>query len=280
MSRTDRSGGKKPSGRQGGKGRKTSYARGNAPFAKKTIGAPKAKNTDEIRLNKYISNSGICSRREADIYIASGNVTVNGKVINELGYKVKRTDKVRFDGRLINPDRKEYILLNKPKGFFTAMKNEKGSRTVGDLIANATEVKIAPVDRLERASTGLILFTNDAELSSKLTNPAKKVRMIFHAELNKNFSNEDMKKALDGVVVEENPVAIEDISYIDGAPRKEIGISLQGGYSGLVRAVLEKLGYEVVRLDRVVYAGLTKKDLPRGNWRKLSKQEVINLGMI
>lgn len=280
MSRTDRSGDRKPSGRQGGKGRKTSYARGNAPFTKKTASTPKAKNTEEIRLNKYISNSGICSRREADIYIASGNVTVNGKVVNEMGYKVKRTDKVRFDGRLINPDRKEYILLNKPKGFFTAMKNEKGSRTVGDLIANATEVKVAPVDRLERASTGLILFTNDAELSSKLVHPAKKVRMIFHAELNKNFSNEDLKKALAGIVVEDKPVAIEDISYIDGAPRKEIGIRIEGGYSGLVRGVLEKLGYEVVRLDRVVYAGLTKKDLPRGNWRKLSKQEVINLGMI
>ncbi|WP_340199796.1 pseudouridine synthase [Ascidiimonas sp. W6] len=280
MSRSDKSGDRKPSGRQGGNARKKSYARGNAPFSKKHTGVPSSKVSDEIRLNKYISNSGICSRREADIYIASGNVTVNGKVVDELGYKVKRTDKVRFDGRLINPDRKEYILLNKPKGFFTAMKNEKGSRTVADLIANATEVKIAPVDRLERATSGLLLFTNDAELTRKLTNPAKKVRMIFHAELNKNFANDDLKKMLEGVVLEEGPVAIEDISFIDGAPRKEIGIRIEGGYSGLIRGVLEKLGYEIVRLDRVVYGGLTKKDLPRGNWRKLSKQEIINLGMI
>jgi 23S rRNA pseudouridine2605 synthase len=278
MSRTDRSENRKPSGRQGGKGRKKSYARGNAPIKNRNTAVNKP--SDEIRLNKYIANAGICSRREADIYITSGNVTVNDKVVDELGYKVKRTDKVRFDGRLINADKKEYILLNKPKGFFTAMKNEKGSRTVADLIATATEVKVAPVDRLERAATGLLLLTNDADLSRKLTNPAKKIRMIFHAELNKNFSSDDVKKALEGVVLKEGPVAIEEISFIEGAPRKEIGIKIAGGYSGAIRGVLEKLGYEVLRLDRVVYGGLTKKDLPRGKWRKLTKQEVINLGMI
>lgn len=278
MSRTDRSEGRKQSGRQGGRGRKKSYSRGNAPMPKK-IGAVSNVNKD-VRLNKYIANSGICSRREADIYIASGNVTVNDKVINEMGYRVKPTDKVRFDGRLINSDKKEYILLNKPKGFFTAMKNEKGQRTVADLIANATEVKIAPVDRLERATTGLLLLTNDTDLTKKLTSPAKKVRMIFHAELNKSFTNQDLNNALQGVVLQDGPVAIEEISFIDGAPRNEIGIKIAGGYSGAIRGVLEKLGYEVNRLDRVVYGGLTKKDLPRGKWRRLSKQEIINLGMI
>ncbi len=280
MSSSDKSGNKKPIGKRQGSGGKKKYTSTNNPGKKKYASSAVKKNPEEIRLNKFIANAGICSRREADLYIASGNVTVNGKVINELGYKVKKTDKVRFDGRLINADKKEYILLNKPKGFFTALKNERGNRTVNDLIANASEVKVAPIDRLERATTGLLLFTNDTALSKKLTNPSTRVRMIFHAELNKNFAHDDLNKALAGVVLKDGPVAIEDISFIEGAPRKEIGIRIAGGYSGAVKGVLEKLGYEVLRLDRVVYGGLTKKDLPRGKWRKLSKQEVINLGML
>lgn len=280
MSKPDKSGSKKNIGRKYGTSGKKNYNTTKNAGKKKYVSSAVKKNNDEIRLNKYIANAGICSRREADIYIASGNVTVNGKVVNELGYKVQKTDKVRFDGRLINADKKEYILLNKPKGFFTALKNERGNRTVNDLIANASEAKVAPVDRLERATTGLLLFTNDTSLSKKLVHPATRVRMIFHAELNKNFTHDDLKKALAGVVLKDGPVAIEDISFVEGAPRKEIGIRIAGGYSGAIKGVLEKLGYEVLRLDRVVYGGLTKKDLPRGKWRKLSKQEVINLGML
>lgn len=272
----------KQSGRQGGGERKSSYARGNSPLKRKTPAKTKTTSSDkdEMRLNKYIANSGICSRREADIYIAAGSVTVNGQVVIEMGYKVKLTDEVRFDGRLINPEKKEYVLLNKPKGFATTTSDEKDRRTVMDLVRNSTKSRIVAVGRLDRQTTGLLLFTNDGELAKKLTHPSHGVRKIYHVGLSNPFKSEDMRKVKDGIHLEDGPVEVDEISYIEGASKHEVGIKIHSGKNRIVRRIFEHLGYEVVKLDRVVFAGLTKKDLPRGTWRKLTEQEIINLTMM
>ena len=281
MSRTDRNRNRKASGKPGDGQRKKSYGKGSAPFRKKNTSKPKpAAKSDEIRLNKYISNAGICSRRDADIYIVSGNVTVNDEVITELGYKVKLTDKVRFDGKLISPEKKEYILLNKPKGFITTTRDEKGRRTVMDLVSNASKARLLPVGRLDRATTGLLLFTNDGDLAKKLTHPKHGVRKIYHVELDKSLRAADLNKIKEGLELEDGSIEVDEVSYIDNAPKREVGIKIHSGRNRIVRRIFEHLGYEVVKLDRVVFAGLTKKDLPRGHWRHLTAQEVINLGML
>ncbi|WP_046756279.1 pseudouridine synthase [Kordia jejudonensis] len=285
-----KSGSKDPGGKKPFKKNKTSEEKqsfqGKKPFDlkkpnyRKKSTAPKAKsssNPNEIRLNKYISNSGICSRREADMHISIGSVTVNGKVITEMGYKVQLTDEVRFDGRIINPEKIEYVLLNKPKGFLVTTKDEKDRKTVMDLVAAATKSRIVPVGRLERQSTGLLLFTNDGELARKLTDPNQKVRKIYHVELDRNLSQADFNKIKDGVNIRGDVYEVDEISWIQGASKREVGIKLSTGSNGLVKAIFEHLSYTVARLDRVVFAGLTKKDLPRSNWRHLTAQEVINL---
>lgn len=243
---------------------------------------PTKQSTDPklIRLNKYVANSGVCSRREADTYIAAGNVTVNGKPVTEMGYKVKPGDKVRFDGRLLNPEKKEYVLLNKPKNFITTTSDERGRRTVMELISNASKARLLPVGRLDRNTTGLLLFTNDGDLAKKLTHPKHGVRKIYHVELNKSLGADDLKAIRKGLQLEDGPVVVDDVSYITNAPKREVGIKIHSGRNRIVRRIFEHLGYEVVKLDRVVFAGLTKKDLPRGHWRNLTKQEVINLQMI
>jgi 23S rRNA pseudouridine2605 synthase len=233
-----------------------------------------------IRLNKYVANSGVCSRREADTFIAAGNVTVNGKAVTEMGYKVKPGDQVRFDGRLLNPEKKEYILLNKPKNFITTTSDEHGRRTVMELVSNASKARLLPVGRLDRNTTGLLMFTNDGDLAKKLTHPKHGVRKIYHVELNKSLKDSDLKKIREGLQLEDGPVAVDEVSYIKNAPKREVGIKIHSGRNRIVRRIFEHLGYEVVKLDRVVFAGLTKKDLPRGHWRNLTAQEVINLKMI
>ncbi len=270
---------------------KKKYSDGKKPFegkkpfdAKKTDyrkkAAPKQKsssNPNEIRLNKYISNSGICSRREADMHISIGSVTVNGKVVTEMGYKVQLSDEVRFDGRVINPEKATYILLNKPKGFLVTTKDEKGRKTVMDLVAGATTARIVPVGRLERQATGLLLFTNDGELARKLTDPHQRIRKIYHVELDRNISQADFNKIKDGVNIRGDVHEVDEISWIQGASKREVGIKVTSGSNGLVKAIFEHLSYTVARLDRVLFAGLTKKDLPRSNWRHLTAQEIINL---
>ncbi|MBT8179539.1 MAG: rRNA pseudouridine synthase [Eudoraea sp.] len=233
-----------------------------------------------IRLNKYVANSGVCSRREADTFIAAGNVTVNGVPITEMGFKVKPGDTVRFDGRLLNPEKKEYILLNKPKNFITTTSDEKGRRTVMELISKASKARLVPVGRLDRNTTGLLLFTNDGDLAKKLTHPRHMVRKIYHVELNKNLSSEDLHAIKKGLQLEDGPISVDDISYIKNTPKREVGVKIHSGRNRIVRRIFEHLGYDVVKLDRVVFAGLTKKDLPRGHWRPLTTQEVINLQMI
>ena len=179
--------------------------------------------SDLIRLNKYVANSGVCSRREADVYIAAGNVTVNGETITEMGYKVKLGDVVKFDGRLLNPEKKEYVLLNKPKNFITTTSDEKGRRTVMELVSNASKARLVPVGRLDRNTTGLLLFTNDGDLAKKLTHPKHGVRKIYHVELNKNLKAEDLKKIQSGLTLEDGPVQVDEASYIANAPKKRSG---------------------------------------------------------
>ncbi|MBQ4912986.1 rRNA pseudouridine synthase [Maribacter sp. MMG018] len=279
MGKSDSKNDKRASGRQGGNFKKKSYARGNAPIKKNT--APKQpSDPNSIRLNKYVANSGVCSRRDADIYIAAGSVTVNGKPVTEMGYKVKLTDEVKFDGQLLNPVKKEYVVLNKPKDFTTTIRDEKGKRHVSGLISNASKSKLLPVDKLDKEDTGLLVFTNDGDLTKRLKSPINGLRKIYHLVLDQDLSSADLKKIQEGVIVDEKVVRVHDISYIDNAPKREVGIEIYSSRNKIVQRLFEHLGYKVVKLDRVVYGGLTKKDLPRGHWRYLTEQEIINFKMI
>lgn len=284
MEKSDKNSDRRATGRQGGNFRKKSYARGNAPVRRSKVSKKPTKSIPSdpnlIRLNKYVANAGICSRREADTYIAAGNVTVNGKVITEMGYKVNKTDDVRFDGRRLNPEKKEYVLLNKPKNFITTTSDEKGRKTVMELISSASNNRLYPVGRLDRNTTGLLLFTNDGEMSKKLTHPKFGVRKIYHVVLDKNLTAADLRNIQEGLDLDDGRISVDEVAYIQGSPKKEVGIEIHSGRNRIVRRIFEHLGYQVIKLDRVVFAGLTKKDLPRGHWRHLTQQEVINLGMI
>ncbi|MGX1928524.1 pseudouridine synthase [Flagellimonas sp. 2504JD4-2] len=279
MAKSDYNRGSKPSGNPRKRNPKKTFSKQEG-FRKKPQKPVKKSNPDEIRLNRYVANAGICSRREADTYIAAGNVSVNGKVITEMGYKVKLTDDVRFDGRKLNPEKKEYILLNKPKNFITTTSDEKGRRTVMELISSASKARLLPVGRLDRNTTGLLVFTNDGDLTKKLTHPKHGIRKIYHVHLDKNVALADLRKIEEGLTLEDGSVEVDDVSYIQGAPKKEIGIEIHSGRNRIVRRIFEHLGYNVIKLDRVIFAGLTKKDLPRGHWRYLTEQEVVNLKMI
>ncbi|WP_417884979.1 pseudouridine synthase [Zunongwangia sp.] len=277
MSRNDNSPERKQSGRQGGS-RKKSYARGNAPVKQRKTTALE-KQEDGMRLNKYIANAGICSRRDADIYIASGNVTVNGEIITEMGYKVKLTDEVKFDGRNITPDKPEYFVLNKPKGVFVTGSINKGGLTVMDIMAKASKSKLDPVGKLDTQTTGLLVFTNDGGLAKKLANPKNGIRQIYHIKLNRTLSQSDLEKIRDGGVhLEGKKVNVTEVSYVKDRPKSEVGMELVSTKAHIVQKIFKSLGYEIVNLDRVVFGGLTKKDLPRGRFRTLTKQEIINLG--
>ncbi|MCM4155537.1 pseudouridine synthase [Gramella sp. AN32] len=278
MSRNERSSGKKFSGRQDGE-RKKSTSRGNAPIQKK-IEKSSPSTQDGIRLNKYIANSGVCSRREADTYIAAGNVTVNGKVITEMGYRVKLEDDVRFDGRRLNPEKPEYILLNKPAGFFVTGNPEKGGRTVMELVSKVTSAKVSPIGKLDNQAKGLILFTNDGTLAKNLAKPKNGIRQIYQVTLNKNLSQDDLDGIKKGVYLEGSKVTITDASFIDDRPHTEVGIELNSIKEHVITRIFKSLNYEVESVDRVVFGGLTKKDLARGRTRSLTKQEIINLGML
>lgn len=276
MTKSDSNRGKRPSKNLQRGNNKKPFGKDFSPKPKQNTPQKKS-NPDEIRLNRYIANAGICSRREADTYIAAGNVTVNGKTVTEMGFKVKRSDDVRFDGKRLSLEKKEYVLLNKPKNFITTTSDEKGRRTVMELISSASNNRLLPVGRLDRNTTGLLLFTNDGDLTKKLTHPKHNVRKIYHVHLDKNLSLADLHKIGEGLELEDGPIAVDSISYIQGAPKREIGVEIHSGRNRIVRRIFEHLGYTVTKLDRVVFAGLTKKDLPRGHWRYLTEQEVINL---
>ena len=244
---------------------------------KKIKSTPKSDDSSGIRLNKYIANSGICSRREADTFIEHGSVEVNGKLVTEMGYKVQPDDIVRFDGTSITPEQKKYVLLNKPKNYITTMDDDRNRKTVMDLISNAAKERIYPVGRLDRNTTGLLLFTNDGDLAKKLTHPKHNVRKLYHATLDNKLALKDLEKLRGEVVIEGKKVFIDAVSYVDGQPKTEIGIEIHSGRNRIVRKIFEHVGYKVTKLDRVVFAELTKKNLPRGRWRELTNLEVTNL---
>ncbi|MEN8187703.1 MAG: pseudouridine synthase [Bacteroidota bacterium] len=249
-------------------------------FKKKPAAKSKTDDSDEIRLNKYIAHSGICSRREADTYIKSGSVSVNGKVITEMGYKVKPTDNVQFGGDSVSPEAKRYVLLNKPKNYITTMDDERGRKTVMELVQHAAKERIYPVGRLDRLTTGLLLFSNDGEMAKKLTHPKHQVKKLYHVTLDKKLSIKDLQTISDNFVLDGKMVFVDKVTYIDNKPHNEIGIEIHSGRNRIVRRIFEHFNYKVTKLDRVIFAGLTKKDLPRGRFRHLTQQEVNNLKMI
>lgn len=248
------------------------------PTAKKdSPNVPKPLKSDEIRLNKYISNSGVCSRRDADIYIQSGNVKVNGEVVTEMGYKVKPSDVVNFDGVKLTPEKKEYFLLNKPKNFTTSNDEDSDHRNVLELLKGATSVKIQPVGRMDKNTTGLLVFTNDSDMIRKFSLPNQKSPKIYQVTLDKNLKFEDLEKISGGVTLDGHRLFVDEISYIENEPKTEIGIKLRTANVKVVRSIFENFSYNVLKVDRVSFAGLTKKNLPRGIWRPLTEQEIINL---
>ncbi len=236
-------------------------------------------NEDAIRLNKYLSNAGVCSRREADVLIQTGVVSVNGEIITELGYKIKPEDVVQYDGETINAEKKRYVLLNKPKGFITTMDDPRGRKTVMTLVKKACRERVYPVGRLDRETTGLLLFTNDGDMAKKLTHPRYQAVKIYHVETDKPIKKEDLDKLVAGVVLEDGKTNCDKASFIEGGTEYEAGVELHSGKNRVVRRLFEAIGYKVVKLDRVQFSGLTKKDLPRGMFRHLTEQEVAFLKM-
>lgn len=270
MSRQDKRGKGKTSGR--GSKRPMKLGSGVNPVGKGPKGGNKSANpSDGIRLNKYIANSGICSRREADLYIETGQVTVDGKVVNEMGYRVKPGSEVRFDGRRISPEPATYVVLNKPKGVATTSSETKGL-TVMDIVANATKAKIRPFGRLGRNATGLLLFTNDEAFREKFSK--KGIDRLFHIELDKNLKAADLQSIADGLKIDGKDVMVEEVSYVTNAPKKEVGLRIKHTGNSIIRNIFEHLGYNVVKVDCVKLGPLTKKDLPRGRYRHLSEEEI------
>ncbi len=251
---------------------------GEKPLSRRNT-SKKQEYSDEVRLNRFIANAGVCSRREADTYISAGLVTINGKTITELGTKVKPGDEVRFDGRRLNAEKKVYLLLNKPKDFVTTTDDPHAEKTVMDLVKNACDERIYPVGRLDRNTTGVLLFTNDGDLSKKLTHPSHKMKKIYQVALDKPLTKEHMLQIADGLDLEDGKITADAISFINTENRTEIGIEIHSGRNRIVRRIFEHLGYRVKKLDRVLFAGLTKKNLPRGKWRLLSEKEITFLKM-
>ena len=246
---------------------------------------PAQKSSDDgIRLNRYIALSGVCSRRKADELIKGGKIKMNGKVNADVSTKVGADDKVEYQGKILSPQRYVYVLLNKPKDFITTTKDERGRRTVMELLKGVAkkvnfpgQLRLYPVGRLDRNTTGLLLFTNDGELTEKLSHPRYEVKKIYHVWLDKPLTKNDFELIAQGFDLDDGPIHADEIAYPNKNDRTEVGIEIHSGRNRIVRRIFEHLGYEVVKLDRVIYAGLTKKDLPRGRWRLLSDREVVQL---
>ena len=234
---------------------------------------------EPIRLNKFLANAGVCSRREADEFITAGVVSVNGQVVTELGTKIKRGDEVKFHDQVVNIERKIYVLLNKPKDTVTTSDDPQARRTVMDLVKGACEERIYPVGRLDRNTTGVLLLTNDGDLASKLTHPKYLKKKIYHVHLDKNLTKADMEQIAAGIQLDDGEIHADAISYTDENKKNDVGIEIHSGKNRIVRRIFESLGYKVVKLDRVYFAGLTKKGLRRGDWRYLTEQEVNFLRM-
>ena len=234
---------------------------------------------EPIRLNKFLANAGVCSRREADEFIQAGVITVNGQVVTELGTKVLRTDEIRFHDDPVTLEKKVYVLLNKPKDYVTTSDDPQQRKTVMDLVKNACPERIYPVGRLDRNTTGVLLLTNDGDLASKLTHPKFLKKKIYHVFLDKNVTAHDLQQIAEGVTLEDGDIKADDIQYADPVDKKQVGIEIHSGKNRIVRRIFESLGYRVIKLDRVQFAGLTKKNLRRGDWRYLTEEEVDRLRM-
>ncbi len=255
--------------------KKTPYEVKKVSYSKKFVDTSKP-----IRLNKFIANSNICSRREADEYIKTGVVSVNGEIVTELGVKIiPDRDKVHFHDQLVSMDKKVYILLNKPKNVITTVDDPKDRKTVLDIIKDACTERIYPVGRLDRNTTGVLLLTNDGDLTSKLTHPKYEKKKIYHVRLNREFEAKDMEAMINGLILEDGEIKPDEVSYVKEDDKKQVGIEIHSGKNRIVRRMFEHLKYSVVALDRVYFAGLTKKNLPRGKWRYLSEREVDFLKM-
>ena len=275
--------GQRPYGnRQGGYNKRSGNYDPNAKYSmkkrieyKEYLDDPNA----PLRLNKFLANAGVCSRREADEFIQAGVVRVNGEVVTELGTKVQRTDTVHFHDQLISIEKKVYVLLNKPKDYVTTSDDPQQRKTVMDLVKNCCRERIYPVGRLDRNTMGVLLFTNDGDLASKLTHPKFLKKKIYHVYLDKNVTAADLKQIADGIMLEDGEIHADAISYASDTDKKQVGIEIHSGRNRIVRRIFESLGYKVVKLDRVMFAGLTKKGIKRGDWRFLTEQEVAMLHM-
>uniref|UniRef100_UPI003217FF1A pseudouridine synthase n=1 Tax=uncultured Draconibacterium sp. TaxID=1573823 RepID=UPI003217FF1A len=257
------------------------------PFVKKGLKAPsepkpklKTVSAEGMRLNRFVANAGVCSRREADTYIEAGMVTINGKQVTELGTRVMPGDEVRFDGRRLDAEKKVYLLLNKPKDYVTTTDDPHADKIVMDLIKDACTERIYPVGRLDRNTTGLLLFTNDGDLSKKLTHPSHNKKKIYQVTLDKPVTKTHLEMIADGIELEDGPIAADAISYTKQDDKTEVGIEIHSGKNRIVRRIFEHFGYKVRKLDRVLFAGLTKKNLPRGKYRFLTEKEIQFLKMM
>lgn len=258
--------------------RRDKKASSNAPKPKPSLPPSEEELKEGMRLNKYIAHCGICSRRKAAEYIEQGLVTVNGTVVKEMGHRVMEADVVTYQGKVVKPEQNMvYLLLNKPKHVITTLKDEKGRTTVMDLLKGVVPERIFPVGRLDRATTGLLLLTNDGELAKTLAHPSHEVDKIYHVVLDRPVDPKHLEQIRAGITLEDGPVPVDQVDYVKGAERNEIGIEVHIGRNRIVRRIFEHFKYEVKRLDRTYYAGLTKKKLPRGKYRFLTKQEVIML---
>lgn len=250
--------------------------KGNKPDLKKTDQKAAEPKKDTIRLNRYIANAGICSRRDADLLIADGKIKVNKEVITEMGFQVKPGDKVYYQGKLLRREELLYVLLNKPKDYITTMDDPQGRKTVMELVKGAGKERIYPVGRLDRNTTGLLLFTNDGELAKKLSHPSYQIKKIYQVDLDKPITADDLEAIREGITLEDGRVDIDEIAVLS-KDRSILGVEIHVGRNRIVRRLFEHLGYEVIRLDRVMFGSLTKKDLPRGKWRNLDDKEVLML---
>ena len=274
----------KPGNNRGGYGQRqrTADYDPNAKYSMKKRIEYKEANIDPnapIRLNKYLANAGVCSRREADDFIQAGLVTVNGEVITELGTKVLRSDKVVFHDQPISIEKKVYVLLNKPKDTVTSTDDPQQRKTVMELVKDACPERIYPVGRLDRNTTGVLLLTNDGELASKLTHPRFLKKKVYHVFTDKNVTAADIKQIAEGIELEDGPIRADAIEYASPTDKKQVGIEIHSGKNRIVRRIFEHLGYKVIKLDRVQFAGLTKKNVRRGDWRFLTEKEVDMLRM-
>ncbi len=257
-----------------------SSARKIAKSKKQAKDLPKLKHEDElIRLNKYIASTGLCSRREADEFIKAGLISVNDKLVTEVGTRVKPSDVIKYNGERLKEEKKVYILMNKPKDYIATLEDPHAKKTVIDLIKGACRERVYPVGRLDRNTTGVLLLTNDGELTKRLTHPRFEKMKVYHVELNKNLKPADMEKIATGIMLEDGFIKADAINYVNTEDKKQIGIEIHSGRNRIVRRIFEHLGYEIRKLDRVYFAGLTKKGLSRGEWRFLTEKEINMLKM-